>query len=317
MTDIYHKINGDFANGWKYNNGDIIKSVQSNHNIDISTKSEMVCDDYLLEVSYEDCTDWWVFSGDEMVNSWTSCGEHSEYVLIYEECPSESSPGGGASGGGGYEPDPDPFVGPPIIDADDLLREPKADCIYQRLTQTSIMSRYLKNFDGEFPVSHLKYELSTQLLPNQAGSTDPNPNDLGDYWMKIKINENTLALRPTLAVANTFIHETVHAEIFRKIKSLGDSPSVNNFPGIFDYYARYKNDSNENWSHQMMAEHYVDIMAEALREFDPSYSSEVYNALAWSGLMGTVAWNNKSTMEQESIIETKLQFNHNGSKNCN
>lgn len=92
-----------------------------------------------------------------------------------------------------------------------------------------------------------------------------------------------------LVKAKATVSDVFNSEQMIKDESLGGSPGVDDFPGIFDYYARYKNDSNEDWSHHMMTEHYVDVMAEALREYDPSCSSEVYYALAWSGLMSTVA----------------------------
>jgi len=50
-----------------------------------------------------------------------------------------------------------------------------------------------------------------------------------------------------------------------------------------------------------MAQHYRDIIVQALMEFDNSHSSELYEALAWVGLKGTTAWNNLSQAERDSI----------------
>jgi len=65
-----------------------------------------------------------------------------------------------------------------------------------------------------------------------------------------------------------------------------------------------------------MAEHYRGVIVEALKEFDNSYDSEVYEALAWRGLMGSgvidqntglppnpvVAWENLSQQDRLVIL---------------
>ena len=208
-----------------------------------------------------------------------------------------------------------PMCSCPVVDATGLEQNEKADCIYNKLTDTGLMKRYLQNFDGDFPVSHLKYELSSLLPNNITGRTDPRPDDLGENWMKILINENNLADRPTLAVAKTFIHETIHAEMYRKIKSVNSQISIDDFPGLFDYYSRFENNSDAQ--HNLMAQYYINIMSDALKEFDSSYSEDIYHAIAWEGLMGTVAWNNKTQNEKNTIINIILQLRENGSKYCN
>lgn len=81
--------------------------------------------------------------------------------------------------------------------------------------------------------------------------------------------------------------------------------------------------------HEMMAEHYRDIIKDALREYDNSFSDEVYEALAWVGLMGrgqidentglppnpTIAWQSVSLQERLSIINVYKDFKDN-SPNC-
>jgi hypothetical protein len=43
-----------------------------------------------------------------------------------------------------------------------------------------------------------------------------------DFIIEIQINSNNLN-RPDLSIARTFIHETIHAEMFRKLLSLASS----------------------------------------------------------------------------------------------
>jgi hypothetical protein len=83
----------------------------------------------------------------------------------------------------------------------------------------------------------------------------------------------------------------------------------NKYFGIFDYYTRYDWDENasNNAQHQLMAEHYVDIMKDALADFDDNQNStEYYESLSWIGLKETIAWDNLSPTDT-IIINTNIQ----------
>lgn len=88
----------------------------------------------------------------------------------------------------------------------------------------------------------------------------------------------------------------------------------------------------------MMASHYRDIIKAALKEYDDSHTQDIYNALAWKGLMGggeeaiidqftglvvnsqtgenfsTVAWNNLTANERLGIIYVQNNFNSNSNQ---
>jgi hypothetical protein len=56
-----------------------------------------------------------------------------------------------------------------------------------------------------------------------------------------------------------------------------------------------------------MAEHYVDIMKDALADFDDNQNStEYYESLSWIGLKETIAWDNLSPTDT-IIINTNIQ----------
>ncbi len=57
-----------------------------------------------------------------------------------------------------------------------------------------------------------------------------------------------------------------------------------------------------------MAQHYIDTMITALKEFDNTFSYEAYEALAWIGLRGTVAYNNLSQEKKDSLVENRKKF---------
>jgi hypothetical protein len=167
----------------------------------------------------------------------------------------------------------------------------KADCVYQKLLNSSTnFANAIRKFDGEFPVSHLKFENVTTLPNNVNAQTLPPEN----YIITIQINENNLS-RPNLSIARTIIHETIHAEMFRKILSLLDNGgdldgltrqqwtdklSSGDYPGIFDFYSRY---GVNGMQHEQMAAHYRSTISNLLKEFLPSLPQNLYDALAWEG----------------------------------
>ncbi|MFL0063645.1 hypothetical protein [Tenacibaculum maritimum] len=214
------------------------------------------------------------------------------------------------------------------IDFDDQIIDlltGKAKCVYDKLTKSSTgFKNLIKKFDGEFPVSHLKLIGSTNLSSDVNAETSPPSN----YLIAISINSNNLN-RPNLSIARTIIHETIHAEMFRKILSILDNGgdlngltrsewtsklSSGDYPGIFDYYSRY---GVNGMQHQQMAAHYISIISDYLSEFQPGLLQETYNSLAWGGLKGTTAWNSLTSSEKSTITNTINSFNNQGSENCN
>lgn len=66
-----------------------------------------------------------------------------------------------------------------------------------------------------------------------------------------------------------------------------------NFPGIYDYYIeRYK----PPWNHKMMAQHYIDDIADGIDNHQ--LSRQIYEDIAWAGLRkledlnSSTAWDN-------------------------
>jgi len=142
------------------------------------------------------------------------------------------------------------------------------------------------------------------------------------------INFNTSKLgRSQLSIARTFLHEMVHAELFRKVKSVGGTFSQNDFPGIYDYFRRYY----KNWQHQQMAAHYINTIANGLSQFDGgSHQLSYYKDIAWIGLwkvpnyntadpndfIETQAWKDLSTSEQNRIKNAVANFQSTENTNC-
>ncbi len=184
-----------------------------------------------------------------------------------------------------------------IILMDSFRENAKAMCVYKKLSTTNIMSRYLSRFDADFTQKDLQWHVVTSLPDYINGKTSAG---LKGFY-KIEINGNNLANRSIVNVARTMMHELIHAELARKVHSVGGTVDPNDFPGIFDYYTRFV----LNWQHQQMAAHFTSIIGEALWEFDDKRKGlQYYKDLAWSGLRKTIDHNNPGTVDNPNLIET-------------
>lgn len=206
--------------------------------------------------------------------------------------------------------------------------------VYDKMGKTTKFKEYLQNFEPEFSVAHLRLSASSNLSSSVNAETSAPKN----YTIGITFNTNNLN-RPALSIARTFIHEMIHAEIFRKLLSVAQSPRIaltqsqliqlrNDYPGLYDYYMRWKWNIPEGQNpndaqHEAMSSHYREIIEQALREYDGTQLDEVYEALAWTGLMGegtfnnstglysnsTQAWKNLAQNERLNIISRINTFN--------
>jgi len=185
----------------------------------------------------------------------------------------------------------------------------KAKCVYDKLQQLSGgFKNMIQKFDGEFPVSHLKFEEALLSGTRKGRTIAPNStavNTSPDYVITIQINSSNNAYgyiqRPNLLVAKTIAHEVIHAEMYRKLLSVLDNGGNidgvtrqdvlealdGNYPGMYDYYRRHK-----NWQHAQMATHYREILARMLQGYDTGIAvadnqqpAQLYMDLAWEGLI--------------------------------
>ena len=340
---IISTIDGAFINGYKVLDGVFVSQYKQ------KTESETASKTFRKDAEPDDDYWWDLGSLDEISITSTGAGGGG-YIFIYSNPVSSqgwmnlnlsgntSSGGGGSSNGGNGgnsnsgemplfpcdNPTPNGCEEEEEVQIFNELTG-KADCIYDKLTESSTdFKNMIKNFDGDFPVSHLKLVSSTNLPSNVNAETSPPSN----YLITISINSNNLN-RPNLSIARTIIHETIHAEMFRKILSILDNGgdlngltrsewtsklSNGDYPGIFDYYSRY---GVNGMQHQQMAAHYISTISDYLSEFQPGLSQEAYNSLAWVGLKGTTAWNSLTPSEKSTITNTINSFNSQGSENCN
>lgn len=214
--------------------------------------------------------------------------------------------------------------------------EGKAKCVYEKLQELSEgFSNSIKKFDGDFPVSHLTFNINNSLPDGNYGRTLAPVN----YNITIEMSNTQLGKISDIGGAVSFAHEVIHAEIYRKMLSAAQTGNLDpdnmtqeqqvnyveslrdNFPGLYDYYYERH---QPTWNHDMMAQHYISTIADIAQEFDNSnLSRQVYEDIAWAGLRvledmnNSVAWDNLSPTEQQRITNNLSNTFINGSSNCN
>ena len=208
--------------------------------------------------------------------------------------------------GGGEGPSP----APEQIIIDESFENNKCVMgVYNKLGGTDFAKKYLTKFDNKLRVPNLTWKV-VSIPPTSEGTLHGRisrvENEEGQYAIEI----NELASKYPLELASTMIHELIHATLFRYVDSVPEKQIPESFPGIFDYFVRYKHD----FHHEQMAQHYVNIMIDALKEIDKSYSYDYYEALAWDGLQGTTAYNNLSQAKKDKLKKDKLKFKQDATK---
>ncbi len=218
---------------------------------------------------------------------------------------------------------------------DSSFENTKAECVYNKLKSTSSgFKELIKKFDGEFPVSHLRFKTDPNMSSNTRKAYTVPPSN---FVIDIVLNGNSskdasYQKRPNLLVAKTIVHEVIHAEMWRKILSIIDNGGdvegltaqewknklmAGDYPGIFDYYTRF---GVNGFQHPQMAAHYRNVITDALQEFDDNnHSRQFYEDLAWEGLIysNDPTWTGLNQTEKtriENVIDT--YFNQNKDESC-
>jgi hypothetical protein len=208
------------------------------------------------------------------------------------------------------------------------------DClnsVYEKFKEgDNTISQYIENFVPNGSVANLNLRTDDSFGINNpdftlAGAITSEPDN---FMITITFNTNpnlssSVSNFSFLILGVEFMHEMIHAEMYRKLLSHAQQPNVtwtrpfinslrNDFEGLADYYTRYwlelpPEQEPTSAQHQLMAEHYVDIMKDALADFDDNQNStEYYESLSWIGLKETIAWDNLSPTDT-IIINTNIQ----------
>jgi len=237
----------------------------------------------------------------------------------YQDTSYDSTPSWDFGSGGGYRPP----SGNQIINK----LTGKADCVYGKMKSNSLLKKTLKKFNGTTPVDLLINE-------DDLGSGISGETTYGDH-ITITLDTEDTKNTPALWVAFTILHESIHADIFRQIRSTSlfhydrytkkytlPSGSRSHFPTLFDYYDDYP----DNPQHNYMADYYRKAIEAGLREYakliGKTYPDKLYKDIAWAGLHNTNAWDNMyadkvyTKNEQKRIIKAIKKFKKSEKNDC-
>jgi hypothetical protein len=245
----------------------------------------------------------------------------------------------GASGSWEGEPATDEALDDVILDPS-FNNNPCLMDTYSKLGGGVTFQNFLQKFDNKFSIVDLKLTVGNSTKNPEASAWTFEPVNRS---IEIRFNPTKLGT-PQLNIARTFIHEMIHAEIYRQLLSVAGTSNIpwsadfinsvkDDFPVLADYYTRFvynvpTGQQPSSAQHELMADHYRDIIIQAMKEFDPTQSNETYTALSWIGLMGngepnnntgltplpTTAWKNLPQSQRVQILAIYRTFINTNSK---
>lgn len=139
-------------------------------------------------------------------------------------------------------------------------------------------------------------------VPSNGNPATTFPTSRFNYTIQISTDYEG---KTKLFIANSLIHELVHAYFLSIVDDYKSNPNnnqnlynLNSFPSLFQAYCDKKyppaRGMSENLHHLEMANYYVDAIARALQEFqtgipvaEGTSPQQIYSDLAWGGLNGT------------------------------
>ena len=236
---------------------------------------------------------------------------------------------------------------------DSFKAYPCLKSVYDVMGKATKFSEYLHNFESGFSVADLRFSADDNFhfnypaYPNAMAITAP---PLASNLINITFNTDptlngNILTKPDIYKAVAMIHEILHAEMYRKMLDVVKTAEINQinlnwedwpndtdfgdfiealenkYFGIFDYYTRYdwNTSTPNNAQHQAMAQHYRDIIKQALTDYDPALTEAQKEALSWLGLKDAsiVAWQNLSDEEKNTVDNTLAQIKNTFPNGCN
>ncbi|MDQ2180302.1 hypothetical protein, partial [Marinifilum sp. D714] len=219
-----------------------------------------------------------------------------------------SNPLGGGSSGS-------PSPAPPVNTSQEFLENEKLNCIWSKINNISVnhnnslITSVFASFSGvSYNPQDIKIEVASNLVGENGKVANGTTNkEEGGYL--IKINQDNLNNKAPIEIYRTIIHEMIHAHLWRKQYVSGD-----NFISRYYSYIKYNKGIAETDHHKLMKDHYIPIMANALKEFDRlngrSLDMSYYINLSWAGLHMSLP------IKEKQKIQNTIDFIRERNLNC-
>jgi len=228
--------------------------------------------------------------------------------------------------------------------------------VYDAMGKATAFNNYLQNFDSDMAVADLRFTADDNFgdnfedYTNAMAITSPpiNSNEIIITFNTDTSTTGDITDKPDVFKAVAMIHELLHAEMYRKMLDAVRAAEIsgnnlnwanwtseqfyndfldsleNKYFGIFDYFTRYNYGisvgSNPNdWQHEQMAEHYRDVIKQALTDYDSTLTNAQKDALSWIGLneANIKAWQSLTQPERDTINNTITQIKNTFPNGCN
>jgi len=280
LITFYEPISNKLISGYLVKDGLVTKKMS----LKLREKSNGRYDCFAVTITYWTCSAYGCNSDSQ---SYTEYCTYTPDQSVYDQSLDPADTGGG--GPGGSDPGETPIELDVNINVDpSITSDPKANCIYNKLLANEKFNEILRNFEnnGSLNVTFKLGELPGTINGNTKTSSPFNN-------IEIIIDLTNLHNHRTVEAARTFLHEAVHAKIYgymflNGIRSYEELNEMN-FPELWDAYVVAKANGTSP-QHELMANMYIDLIAEGLRLFDvrnqnnPEINIDHYRALAWQGL---------------------------------
>jgi hypothetical protein len=214
----------------------------------------------------------------------------------------------------------------------------KEKCINDKLNNTNndFVKELFGKFEGDDSEFSIHLKSKDHVFYENANGETIEVNGITIYSsnsdvIEIEINSSAANGHKVLEVVRTLLHEYIHADILRKMRTAYPTSTDEEFR---DYFNSYENTIFEpSQDHQTMADLYLDSMVDALSSFhqenmpgDYNYISnggqynlhDFYEALAWRGLsnQNVDAWVDLPQERKDELDQALNQFYHATTFNC-
>jgi hypothetical protein len=152
----------------------------------------------------------------------------------------------------------------------------------------------LQNIFGVNSEINITFRPNSSLPADIAGLSSRASGSLANYQAIVDLNPKYLTGSQDY-IAATLIHESLHAYLDYQRKVLDTTTFKNLFPFYWDFRG------NEA-QHNEMANNYINLMSNFLKNINANLPDNVANALAWGGLEKTAIWSTKDSTTIRNIL---------------
>jgi uncharacterized protein YkuJ len=300
-TMYFNKLNGEFFDGYKIENGRITKRIVVKKGVNIQkagfmmffqSKQDCWNEDNLPDDGMLEEVDLGTFSGG---GGGTTTGTSVDlnitsvnwYYLGNGDSEGTNYSGGGTSvdsGAGTLYVNNVKQLAEDEEQIINLLPE-KGKCVFNKLQSLNLFKATIKKFENSE-----SYDLILQSGNNCENASAEACTDASDLENgNITINFQSLG-NNNLGLAASILHEGIHAEIYKYVDEHKKGIDPNNRPNVLYYYNYFKAqnalDQGTTYAqHEHMQDKYVIPIAQAIRKLDNyKYPLEEYLGFGWDGL---------------------------------